>query len=144
MEEPAYHLVNKLVPVTQGWVGEWRNGTTHCVLGPPISLTINRNAQRIVWLGQVLSWGSLFPGDSRSVSSLQQKVTMTEDSGGRTPNPEFKSCTLTLAQLLQMKLFFATDREALKKRPGECWRAYYLWIRDMISVVKNSKCWITC
>ena len=45
---------------------------------------------------------------------------MTEDSGETTPNPEFKACALTLAQLLQMKLFLARGREALKKRPGEC------------------------
>lgn len=51
---------------------------------------------------------------------------MTEDSGETTPNPKFKACALTLAQLLQMKLFLARGREALKKRPGECWKAIFL------------------
>lgn len=51
---------------------------------------------------------------------------MTEDSGGTTPNPEFKECTLTLAQLLQLKFFLARGGGALMKHPGECWNAKFL------------------
>lgn len=36
---------------------------------------------------------------------------MTKDSGGTIPNLEFKDCTLTLDQLLQMKLFLARGTE---------------------------------
>lgn len=63
---------------------------------------------------------------------------MTEDSGGTTPNLEFKDCTLTLAQLLQMKLFLARDTERHLRSILENAEGPYSWgIRDMISVVKK-------